>query len=53
MAIGQRSPLEFAVPSTTSLPDGCCVHGFRCTTGWDAVTGLGTPNYRQLKAMLP
>jgi tripeptidyl-peptidase-1 len=33
--------------------DGCCIHGFRATQGWDAVTGLGTPNYRQLKAMLP
>ena len=33
--------------------DGCCIHGFRCTQGWDAVTGLGTPNYSVLKAMLP
>jgi len=30
--------------------DGCsptCV-GFSCTKGWDAVTGLGTPNYAQM-----
>jgi len=30
--------------------DGCspsCV-GFTCTKGWDAVTGLGTPNYAQM-----
>jgi tripeptidyl-peptidase-1 len=31
--------------------DGCsstCT-GFKCTTGWDPVTGLGSPNYRNLK----
>jgi len=26
--------------------------GFNATTGWDAVTGLGTPNYAKLKAAL-
>ncbi|TFY65280.1 hypothetical protein EVJ58_g2064 [Rhodofomes roseus] len=26
--------------------------GFNATTGWDAVTGLGTPNYAKLKAIL-
>ncbi|KZT71785.1 hypothetical protein DAEQUDRAFT_755611 [Daedalea quercina L-15889] len=26
--------------------------GFNATTGWDAVTGLGTPNYTKLKAVL-
>lgn len=33
--------------------DGCCVHGFECEVGYDAVTGLGTPNYRVLKQFLP
>ncbi len=33
--------------------DGCCVHGFECEAGYDAVTGLGTPNYRVLKQFLP
>ena len=27
----------------------CCQHGFTCGVGWDAVTGLGTPNYAELK----
>ncbi|KAI0725251.1 family S53 protease [Fomitopsis betulina] len=26
--------------------------GFNATVGWDAVTGLGTPNYKKLKAVL-
>lgn len=33
--------------------DGCCVHGFKCAPGYDAVTGLGTPNYPVLKSNLP
>jgi tripeptidyl-peptidase I len=33
--------------------DGCCIHGFVCKPGYDAVTGLGTPNYTVLKQMLP
>lgn len=27
---------------------GCCPYGFNVTTGWDAVTGLGTPNFPAL-----
>jgi len=30
-----------------SNPDGCCP-GFPATKGWDAVTGLGTPNFGEL-----
>jgi hypothetical protein len=26
----------------------CCTSGFPATTGWDAVTGLGTPNYQKM-----
>jgi hypothetical protein len=29
-------------------PDSCCTTGFSCAPGWDAVTGLGTPNYQVL-----
>jgi len=28
---------------------GCSTNGFTATTGWDPVTGLGTPNYSALK----
>lgn len=27
-----------------------CCPGFQCTTGWDAVTGLGTPDFQKLLA---
>jgi len=33
-------------------PDSCC-GGYKCGTGFDFVTGLGTPSYRDLKTMLP
>jgi tripeptidyl-peptidase-1 len=36
-----------------SNPDSCCTTGFSCAPGWDAVTGLGTPNYKILKQNLP
>lgn len=29
---------------------GCNTSGFPATTGWDAVTGFGTPNFGQLVA---
>jgi tripeptidyl-peptidase-1 len=32
--------------------NSCCA-GFTCSSGWDAVTGNGTPNYERLKAYLP
>ena len=34
---------------------GCCKHGFRSTQGkgrWDAVTGLGTPNFERIEAYI-
>ncbi len=48
-----RSSQAFYDVTQGNNAHGCCVHGFPATTGWDAVTGLGTPNYRQLKSMLP
>jgi tripeptidyl-peptidase-1 len=33
-------------------PQGCCHQGFPAAPGWDAVTGLGTPNYKVLKTIL-
>jgi tripeptidyl-peptidase I len=29
---------------------GCNTNGFKASTGWDPVTGLGTPNFAALKA---
>ena len=29
---------------------GCSTNGFKAATGWDPVTGLGTPNFAKLKA---
>ncbi|KDQ59598.1 hypothetical protein JAAARDRAFT_205626 [Jaapia argillacea MUCL 33604] len=31
---------------------GCNTSGFNATEGWDAVTGLGTPNFQVLKSIL-
>ncbi|KAF8806308.1 subtilisin-like protein [Phlegmacium glaucopus] len=31
---------------------GCGTQGFNATTGWDPVTGLGTPNFAKLKALV-
>jgi tripeptidyl-peptidase-1 len=28
--------------------DSCCIGGFAAAPGWDATTGLGTPNFKQL-----
>lgn len=28
--------------------DSCCIGGYSCEPGWDPVTGLGTPNFREL-----
>jgi len=31
---------------------GCGTEGFNATVGWDPVTGLGTPNFEKLKALV-
>ncbi|KAI0081293.1 subtilisin-like protein [Panus rudis PR-1116 ss-1] len=35
---------------TTGSNPGCNTNGFPATTGWDPVTGLGTPNFAKLAA---
>jgi len=30
----------------------CCTYGYGATVGWDAVTGLGTPNYQNMLAYI-
>ncbi|KAL9051920.1 MAG: hypothetical protein Q9162_005704 [Coniocarpon cinnabarinum] len=58
LAIG-KGPLGFLNPAMYAKPDvfnditngtnpGCGTLGFNATTGWDPVTGLGTPNYPKM-----
>ena len=57
--MGFLNPWLYSLDSTDALTDitagtnneGGCLHtGFAATTGWDAATGLGTPNFLQLLA---
>ena len=32
--------------------ESCCGTGFQATTGWDPVTGLGTPNFPALASYI-
>ncbi|TVY83605.1 Tripeptidyl-peptidase sed1 [Lachnellula suecica] len=48
--IGFVNPTLYANPSvlhdiTTGTNAGCNTNGFSASTGWDPVSGLGTPNY--------
>jgi tripeptidyl-peptidase-1 len=45
--LSSQNPNAFYDVTQGSNPDGCCP-GFPATKGWDAVTGLGTPNFREL-----
>ncbi|KAF8516725.1 family S53 protease-like protein [Hysterangium stoloniferum] len=52
---GFLNPFIYANPGafndiTTGNNPGCNTNGFPATTGWDPVTGLGTPNFPKLKA---
>ncbi|KAF2706003.1 subtilisin-like protein [Pleomassaria siparia CBS 279.74] len=52
-SIGFINPVAYAHPEvfndiTEGNNPGCATSGFNATTGWDPVTGLGTPNYRKL-----
>ncbi|THH21106.1 hypothetical protein EW146_g402 [Bondarzewia mesenterica] len=59
-----RSPLGFLNPMLYSVGlsgftdilignnPGCGTPGFNATEGWDAVTGLGTPDFVKLKSLL-
>lgn len=54
-AIGFINPVLYANPSamndiTLGGNQGCGTPGFSSATGWDPVTGLGTPNFSKLQA---
>jgi len=42
---------DITIGDNICTEDGCSASctGFKCTKGWDPVTGLGSPNYRNLK----
>jgi len=51
--VGFINPTLYANPSafndiTTGSNPGCGTNGFAAGTGWDPVTGLGTPNFPEL-----
>ncbi|KAF7973164.1 hypothetical protein HWV62_15843 [Athelia sp. TMB] len=55
--LGFINPLLYAHPEalndiTTGSNPGCGTDGFPAASGWDPVTGLGTPNFDKLKAIL-
>jgi tripeptidyl-peptidase I len=57
-SLGFLNPMLYAYPSALTDTqmgtqkgckiDGESVSGFTAVTGWDAVTGLGSPNYERL-----
>lgn len=52
--LGFLNPFLYANPSafhdvTSGSNPGCNTNGFSALSGWDPVTGLGTPNYAALK----
>ena len=54
-AVGFINPVLYANPGdlndiTSGGNQGCGTAGFTATTGWDPVTGLGTPNFVKLIA---
>ncbi|KAF2121046.1 peptidase S8/S53 domain-containing protein [Lophiotrema nucula] len=57
-SIGFINPVAYAHPQvfndiTEGNNPGCATDGFAATTGWDPVTGLGTPNFpKMLKLFL-
>jgi len=50
--IGQGSGGSFLDVTTGSNDGGACCPGFPATTGWDAITGWGGPNFPSLKMAL-
>ncbi|KAJ3995479.1 peptidase S8/S53 domain-containing protein [Lentinula boryana] len=55
--LGFLNPLLYANPSalndvTSGTNPGCGTKGFTTSTGWDPVTGLGTPNFVKLQAIV-
>jgi len=56
--LGFLNPLLYANPSalndiTSGDNPGCGTNGFTALEGWDPVTGLGTPNFVALQAIVP
>lgn len=56
-ALGWLNPLFYSHPEmfndmTKGTNSGPGKHGFTSTTGWDPVTGLGTPNYSKMKQVV-
>ena len=52
-AVGFLNPTLYEHPEvlndiTNGTNPGCGTEGFRASTGWDPVTGLGTPNYGKM-----
>ncbi|KIK70212.1 hypothetical protein GYMLUDRAFT_80188 [Collybiopsis luxurians FD-317 M1] len=55
--LGFLNPLLYANPGalndiTTGDNPGCGTNGFLAGAGWDPVTGLGTPNYANLRTLV-
>ncbi|KAF5358921.1 hypothetical protein D9758_004865 [Tetrapyrgos nigripes] len=55
--LGFLNPLLYTIPEgfndiTIGNNPGCGTKGFNATTGWDAVTGLGTPNFSKLRDLV-
>ncbi|KAF5358974.1 hypothetical protein D9758_004895 [Tetrapyrgos nigripes] len=55
--LGFLNPLLYTIPEgfndiTIGNNPGCGTEGFNATTGWDAVTGLGTPNFSKLRDLV-
>jgi tripeptidyl-peptidase-1 len=57
-SLGFLNPMLYSI-GTAGLRDitqgnapGCGTQGFNATTGWDPVTGLGTPDFAALKSIL-
>ncbi|KZP29310.1 family S53 protease [Athelia psychrophila] len=55
-ALGFINPLLYANPDAlndivTGNNPGCGTDGFTAVSGWDPVTGLGTPNFDKLKSI--
>ncbi|THV08230.1 tripeptidyl peptidase A [Dendrothele bispora CBS 962.96] len=55
--LGFLNPLLYTIPEgfndiTIGNNPGCGTEGFTAIPGWDAVTGLGTPNFGKLKDLV-
>ncbi|KIJ54289.1 hypothetical protein M422DRAFT_201377 [Sphaerobolus stellatus SS14] len=56
-SLGFLNPLIYAAPTafndiTSGSNPGCGTNGFTARTGWDPVTGLGTPDFLKFQTLL-